>query len=142
MRREKPLTEQFDLRAISGLAEVEAARRLQEEGYNEIPSTRRQSIFAIVLEVVREPMFLLLVACGTIYLLLGDVQEALMLLGFVFVIMGITIYQHRKTERALEALRDLTSPRAEVFVEVRAARAGACGTSGFGSRIVSSAEAA
>jgi len=109
------LTNQFDLRAISGLAEAEAARCLQEEGYNEIPSTRRQSIFAIVLGVVREPMFLLLVACGTIYLLLGDVQEALMLLGFVFVIMGITIYQHRKTERALEALRDLTSPRALVI---------------------------
>jgi Ca2+-transporting ATPase len=90
--------DQFDLRAISGLAEVEAGQRLQEEGYNEIPSTRRQSILAIVLGVVREPMFLLLVACGTIYLLLGDVQEALMLLGFVFVIMGITIYQHRKKE--------------------------------------------
>jgi len=107
--------DKFDLRAISGLAEVEAAKRLQEEGHNEIPSTTRQSIFAIVLEVVREPMFLLLVACGTIYLLLGDVQEALLLLGFVFAIMGITIYQHRKTERALEALRDLTSPRALVI---------------------------
>ena len=107
--------DKFDLRAISGLAEVEAAKRLQEEGHNEIPSTTRQSIFAIVLEVVREPMFLCLVACGTIYLLLGDVQEALLLLGFVFAIMGITIYQHRKTERALEALRDLTSPRALVI---------------------------
>ena len=107
--------DQFDLRAISGLAEVEAAKRLQEEGHNEIPSTTRQSIFAIVLEVVREPMFLLLVACGAIYLVLGDVQEALMLLGFVFVVMGITIYQERKTERALEALRDLSSPRALVI---------------------------
>jgi Ca2+-transporting ATPase len=107
--------DQFDLRAISGLAEVEAAKRLQEEGHNEIPSTTRQSIFAIVLEVVREPMFLLLVACGTIYLFLGDVQEAVLLLGFVFAIMGITIYQHRKTERALEALQDLTSPRALVI---------------------------
>ena len=60
-------------------------------------------------------MFLLLLACGTIYLLLGDVQEALMLLGFVFVVLGITLYQERKTERALEALRDLSSPRALVI---------------------------
>jgi Ca2+-transporting ATPase len=59
-------------------------------------------------------MFLLLLACGTIYLLMGDVQEALMLLGFVFVVLGITLYQERKTERALEALRDLSSPRALV----------------------------
>ena len=63
-------------------------------------------------EVTREPMFLMLLACGLIYLILGDVQEALMLLGFVFVVLGITLYQERKTERALEALKDLSSPRA------------------------------
>ncbi len=64
---------------------------------------------------MREPMFLLLVACGVIYLLVGDMQEAMMLLAFVFFVMGITLYQERKTERALEALRDLSSPRALVI---------------------------
>ena len=62
-------------------------------------------------------MFLLLVAGGLVYLLLGDLQEALMLLGFVFIVMGITLYQERKTERALESLRDLSSPRALVIRE-------------------------
>jgi Ca2+-transporting ATPase len=108
---------EIDLRSISGLSEAEAADRMQKEGYNELPGTKRRSIWGIVFEVVREPMFLLLVACGAIYLFLGDVREALMLLGFVFVVMGITIYQERKTERALEALRDLTSPRALVIRE-------------------------
>jgi Ca2+-transporting ATPase len=88
---------------------------LRQEGYNEIPSAKRRSILAIAWGVVWEPMFLLLLACGAIYLLLGDVQEALMLLGFVFVVLGITLYQERKTERALEALRDLSSPRALVI---------------------------
>jgi len=60
-------------------------------------------------------MFLLLVGAGAIYLVLGDKGEAAMLLGFVLVVMGITIYQERKTERVLEALRDLTSPRALVL---------------------------
>ncbi len=60
-------------------------------------------------------MFLLLVAGDLIYLVLGDVREALILLGFVFVVIGITFYQERKTERALEALRDLSSPRALVI---------------------------
>ncbi len=60
-------------------------------------------------------MFLLLLACGALYLISGDKEEALMLLGFVFVVMGITFYQERKTERALEALRDLSSPRALVI---------------------------
>ncbi|ABC76000.1 cation-translocating P-type ATPase [Syntrophus aciditrophicus] len=105
----------LDPKNFPGLSEAEAAKRLKEEGYNELPSSRQRSIWTIAFEVVREPMFLLLVACGIIYLFLGDVHEALMLLGFVFVVMGITLYQERKTERALEALRDLSSPRALVI---------------------------
>ena len=104
----------LDIRNHPGLTDEEARKRLEEEGFNELPATRKRSIFAIALGVVREPMFLLLVACGGLYLLLGDLQEALLLLSFVFVIMGITLYQERKTERALEALRDLSSPRALV----------------------------
>ena len=98
-----------------GLTTEEVTERIKTEGYNELPSARQRSVWLIAFEVLKEPMFLLLVACGTIYLILGDVQEALILLGFVFVIMGITFYQERKTERALEALRDLSSPRASVI---------------------------
>ena len=111
------MVKSFDINNMIGLSEHEAAQRLKEEGYNELPSTKKRSLSAIAFGVVREPMFLLLVACGTIYLFMGDVEEALMLLGFVFVVMGITLYQERKTERALEALRDLSSPRALVIRE-------------------------
>lgn len=107
--------DELDLASVQGLSEEEASRRLSGEGYNELPSTKERSVFAIALEVVREPMFLLLIAAGAIYLVLGDVREAAMLLGFVLVVMGITLYQERKTERALEALRDLSSPRALVI---------------------------
>ena len=100
---------------LQGLSPEEAQKRLNEDGYNELPSSKKRSVWKIGLEVLKEPMFLLLVACGVIYLLLGDVQESLILLGFVFVIIGITFYQERKTERALEALRDLSSPRASVI---------------------------
>lgn len=100
---------------LKGLSSVEAAARLRQYGYNELPANKPRSVLAIGLEVVREPMFLLLIAAGTIYLLLGDVQEAMMLLFFVFVVLGITIYQENKTERVLEALRDLSSPRALVI---------------------------
>lgn len=109
------MVSELDIKTITGLTEQEAANRLNDEGYNELPSTKQRSVFAIAFEVVREPMFLLLVACGAVYLLLGDIQEAIILLGFVFVVMGITFYQERKTERALEALRDLSSPRALVI---------------------------
>lgn len=109
------MIKEFDLSAVPGLTEREAADRLRADGPNEIPTGKQRTFFAIALGVVREPMFLLLVAGGTIYFLLGDVHEALMLLGFVFIVMGITLYQERKTERALEALRDLSSPRALVI---------------------------
>ena len=109
------MAELIAINNISGLSEDEATQKLQEDGYNEIPSAKKRSILAITFDVVKEPMFLILVACGIVYLILGDVQEALMLLGFVFMVMGITFYQERKTERTLEALRDMSSPRALVI---------------------------
>jgi len=115
-------SENFDISTAKGLSEEQAARLLAEVGYNELPSSRPRSVFAIAFQVVREPMFLLLVAGGLVYLLLGDTREALMLMGFVFVVMGITFYQERKTERALEALRDLSSPRALVIRDGRERR--------------------
>jgi len=111
-----------DVKNLTGLSGDEAARRLAEEGPNELPTSKKRSIWAIVLEVVGEPMFMLLVGCGVLYLLLGDTKEAAMLMGFVFVVMGITIYQERKTENALEALRDLSSPRALVIRDGRQLR--------------------
>ena len=104
-----------EINTSSGLSEAEAVLRLKKEGYNELPSSKGRSVWLIALEVVREPMFLLLLASGAIYLILGDMREAMMLLGFVFLVMGLTVYEERKTERALEALRDLSSPRARVI---------------------------
>jgi Ca2+-transporting ATPase len=100
---------------LAGLSSEGARGRLGIDGPNELPSSRPRNVAAIAWDVVKEPIFLLLVACGTIYLILGDVQEALMLLGFVFVVTGISFYQEHKTERTLEALRDLSSPRALVI---------------------------
>jgi Ca2+-transporting ATPase len=106
---------EFDIRDIKGLSVEEAAAHLAAEGYNEVPSARKRNILAIAFDVIREPMLLLLLAIGAIYLALGDKKQAVVLLAFVVVVIGITFYQERKTERALEALRDLSSPRANVI---------------------------
>ena len=103
-----------DLDGFAGLTEDEARQRLLRDGPNELPSKESRGLLGIAWEVVREPMFLLLVGAGSLYLLMGELQDALLLLGFVFVVMGITIVQERRTEHALEALRDLSSPRALV----------------------------
>jgi len=100
---------------LKGLSQDEVARRQEQDGFNELPTQGKRKGLDILIGVLKEPMFLLLIACGALYLLSGEFQEALMLLGFVFVIIGITFYQERKTERALEELKDLSSPRAYVI---------------------------
>jgi Ca2+-transporting ATPase len=100
---------------MRGLSRDEVVERQQRDGFNELPTQGKRNALEIFFGVVREPMFLLLIACGVLYVLSGEFQEAAMLLGFVFVIVGITFYQERKTERALEALKDLSSPRAYVI---------------------------
>ena len=107
-------TSVLDLTGLAGLTEAEARARLEQEGANELPTQKQRSLLAIAFEIVREPMFLMLVAAGTLYLFMGELGDALVLLGSVVIVMAITIVQERRTERALEALRDLSSPRALV----------------------------
>lgn len=109
------ITPNINIETITGLSDAEAQKRLKDEGYNELPSQKRRHILVILLHVLIEPMLLLLIGAGLIYILLGETQDALMLLFFVFVVVGITFYQQRKTERALEALKNLSSPRALVI---------------------------
>ena len=99
----------------TGLGEAEAQARLRTDGYNELPRPDRRTQFKIVLEVLREPMLALLFAGGVVYLALGDWREALVLLVFATLAIAITVIQETRTEHVLEALRDLTSPRALVI---------------------------
>jgi len=101
--------------AATGLSSSDAKQLLACIGANELPISRPRSNARLLGDVVAEPMFLLLVACGAIYLLLGDPDEALMLLGFVAIVVAMTFFQQRRTERSLHALRDLSSPRALVL---------------------------
>jgi Ca2+-transporting ATPase len=101
----------------AGLTHKEAANRLLVDGYNDLPGQKRQSTLAIFVSVISEPMLLLLLAAGGLYLALGEFRDAAMLSTFVVVIIAITFIQERKTERTLEKLRDLSSPRAYVVRE-------------------------
>ncbi|RJP30786.1 MAG: cation-translocating P-type ATPase [Actinobacteria bacterium] len=109
------MVDEHELAGIEGLSDEEAARRLKQEGPNSLPSGKKRTVLRIAFDILKEPMFLLLVGAGIVYLVLGDLQEALILMSFVIMVMGITFYQEQRTERALEALRDLSSPRALVI---------------------------
>jgi Ca2+-transporting ATPase len=98
-----------------GLSSTEAARRLAADGPNLLPGSAPRATGAIVRGVLTEPMFLMLLAAGGVYFVLGDRAEASFLLAFVGVVIGITVVQERRTQRALEALRELSAPRAQVI---------------------------
>ncbi len=106
----------------TGLTSDEARARLKETGYNELPSAKSKNIWRIAAEVIREPMFLLLISCAALYMMLGDYREGIIMLFTVFIIISITFFQYRKTERALEALKNLSSPRALVIRDGREIR--------------------
>ncbi len=99
---------------ITGLTSDEAKNILDVEGYNELPTEGKRSPFTIVKGVIGEPMFALLIIAAIIYLMIGDLQDAIVLSGFAMLSVLITIIQEWRSEKVLEALRDLTSPHALV----------------------------
>ena len=103
------------LRLDLGLTEAVVQSRLRDEGFNELPRQNKRTPFRIITEVIREPMLALLLGGGVIYLLLGDLKDAIILMVFAMMSIVITVVQEARTENVLEALRDLTSPRALVI---------------------------
>jgi len=101
--------------SIRGLSDTEAQSRLKTEGYNELPRPEKRTSLRIALEVLREPMMALLLGGGIIYFAIGELSDGLILLAFATLSVSITVIQEARTERVLEALRDLTSPRALVI---------------------------
>ena len=98
-----------------GLTTDEANDRLTDEGANELPQSRTRNALHVVSEVLKEPMLLLLLAACAIYLMLGDLAEALLISALASASVTITVIQEMRTERVLAALRDLTAPRANVI---------------------------
>lgn len=108
--------------APESLSSPEAARRLAAEGPNALPGSEPKPFLRIAAAVLLEPMFLMLLAAGLLYLALGNAAEAAFLLASVLAIVSLALVQERKSQRALEALRDLSAPRALVVRDGRTQR--------------------
>lgn len=105
-----------------GLTEAEAAKRLAESGPNELPASGRGNLLATIAGALKEPLLLLLIVASAIYVAIGDIGEGSLLMSLAAVNLGIVVYQDRKTERVLKALRDLASPRATVIRDGKSRR--------------------
>lgn len=95
-----------------GLSAGEAAAALKKYGYNELPQSLRRPLWRLLLAVMAEPMVTLLFVCAAVYLFLGEAADGILILCSVLAVIGITLYQEYRSTRALEALRDLSAPRA------------------------------
>lgn len=98
-----------------GLSASEASQLLIEFGPNSLDEDRRRSGFALIFSVLREPMLLLLLTAGVLSFLLADLTDAILLMATVVIVVGISLYQQQRTNKALAALRDLTAPMARVI---------------------------
>ena len=102
---------------VNGLSLAEVKRRQTESGFNELPIRDQKTFLKSVYEVLTEPMFGLLILASLIYLMIGSLEDSLILMGFIVISIGITLFQQRKSQKAIEALKDLSSPRALVIRE-------------------------
>lgn len=98
-----------------GLTQEKADELLLKHGFNELPAGGGSTFWKIMLDVVREPMFMLLIACGLLYILLGDHTEGIILISTIVILIGITFFQNQKSEKALLALKQLATPRVLVI---------------------------
>ena len=106
----------------TGLTAEEARRRLAEFGPNEVSDRENGGFLALLRGIATEPMFLLLLVAAGLYLALGDLGEGLLLAGFAVVTVGLTLFQERRSARALQALRELTVPQVRVIRDGRVQR--------------------
>jgi Ca2+-transporting ATPase len=98
-----------------GISESQARSILAREGENLIPSEAPKTLAKQILVILSEPMLILLIAAGVINFLLAEVLDALMLMVTVFIVLGISIYQARRSEKALQALKELSAPTVKVI---------------------------
>lgn len=101
--------------AQQGLSSDQVKLLQAQHGFNELPREKKKPLLAVAKEVVTEPMFALLIGCASLYTVMGDIREGLIMLSTVFVMVGISLYQNYRSEKAMDALRELSSPRVTVF---------------------------
>lgn len=100
---------------IQGLTEQEVRERQRKYGKNILIPEKKQSAVLKFLHVLSEPMFLLLIIASVIYFILGEPRDGAIMLIFVVGVIGIDAFQEWKTDKTLNALKDLSAPHITVI---------------------------
>ncbi len=100
---------------MAGLTTAEAEKLQERHGKNEITPLKKESFLRKVLHIICEPMFLLLIIAAVIYFILGEPRDGAIMLIFVIGIISIDVIQEWKTDKTLNALKDLSAPHITVI---------------------------
>jgi Ca2+-transporting ATPase len=107
--------QEFLLDNVRGLDSVEVSSLQQQYGKNVFTRGRSSRILHIIWDLVREPMFVLLAIACSLYFILGQPAEGIMMLVAICIVTLISLYQEVKSSRALGALKQLTAPTVNVI---------------------------
>ena len=99
----------------TGLSFEEVKRRQLQYGENELSPQKKENFFKKILHILCEPMFLLLIVAAVIYFILGEPRDGAIMLIFVVGIISIDVIQEWKTDKTLNALKDLSAPHIMVI---------------------------
>lgn len=102
-------------KSIAGLTTAEAKQLQEQYGLNELTPQKKENLLRKILHIICEPMFLLLLVAAAIYFLLGEPRNGIIMLVFVVGIISIDAIQEWKTDKTLNALKDLSAPHITVI---------------------------
>lgn len=100
---------------IEGITSTEARFLQHQYGKNELTHQKKQNFLTKVLHILCEPMFLLLIVAAIIYFILGEPRDGAVMLVFVIGVISIDVIQEWKTDKTLDALKDLSAPHITVI---------------------------
>ena len=100
---------------LKGLNNYEVLTSQKLYGYNSIKANHKNSWYILLFDILKEPMLLLLIAVSVIYVIVGNYSEALVMLGAIIAVSGISFYQDNRSKKALEALEKLNEPLSTVI---------------------------
>ena len=105
------------LKKFGGLTREEVINSKEKYGVNKLEEKKKQPLILKILSIFKEPMFLLLIIAASIYFIVGEYRDGIIMLIFVLAICLIEYIQETKTDKALEELNKLSALNVKVIRE-------------------------
>ena len=100
---------------LTGLNDAEVKRSQEANGFNQMHTPKKSNWLNLLIDIVKEPMLILLIVIALIYLAVGNYGESLFMLAAIILVSGISFYQDNRSKKALEELEKLNEPLSKVI---------------------------